>query len=130
MASRHTGTQVVASNISPTGLEADAHVSGTIPLQSIPTGSTTTGATSTILDNGASRTTHTAVCIASAGVTAGNWQLQTSHDGTNWLASAAQPVTAPGVTSFSVTGAFRYVRAVISTNITGGSVGITIASAG
>ena len=100
------------------------------PLQSIPVGSTATSTVATVLDNTRSMANHTMISTASAGVAAGAVQLQISHDNVNWLnAGAAVTLTASTVQTASVVAAAQYVRAVISTLVTGGTVGVTVASA-
>jgi hypothetical protein len=99
-------------------------------LVSLPAG-TTTG-TGNMLDNDGSMANHSIVVTGSAGISAGAVALQLSHDNQNWF----QPTTGqPAVTASTVTvGNFsgipaRFVRAVVTTNITGGTVAVTIASA-
>lgn len=89
-----------------------------------------TGAiTGTTVDFGGAKANISAMILAGAGVSAGVIDLQVSHDGNNWVkfgnssaaltASTNQQLTATGV-------AFRYARAVSSTNVTGGNVTVTI----
>jgi hypothetical protein len=83
------------------------------------------------LDNGAARASHTLQVVAGAGVSAGAVQLQASLDGVNFVnLGAAVATAAPGVFSLSSAGTpFRYVRAAITTPITGGTITATVASA-
>jgi hypothetical protein len=68
-----------------------------------------------VLDNFNVGTTHTMVVTAAAGTTGGVCSIQVSQDGVNWFSTAAAALTAAGVTSTTVTGAFRFVRANITT---------------
>jgi hypothetical protein len=97
-------------------------------VQSIASGSTATTTVPVVLDNFDVKTTHTMVVTAAASTSGGVVSLQVSQDGTNWFSTAAAALTAAGVTSTTVTGAFRYVQAKITTAITGGSVGVTVNS--
>lgn len=86
--------------------------------------------TGAALDNGYPRANASMVVTASAGVTAGDVQLQGSHDGVNWVnLGAAVATAAPGTFIASSAGApMRYLRAAITTAITGGTVTATVAS--
>lgn len=68
--------------------------------------------------------------IGSAGVSAGAVQIEEAHDADytgTWAAiGAAVTVTADTVKTVSVTGAFRAVRARISTNIVDGTVSVVM----
>ena|SRR6185312_358626 len=102
----------------------------TYPQLSLPAGSTT-GAGPSVLDNGGAAANHTLVTIASAGVSAGAVQLQGSLDNVNW-ANLGTPLTltASTVQTTSVAGApFQFIRANVSTNLTGGTVAAWVASA-
>ena len=105
--------------------------SATTSVQSVAAGSSATTATGQVLDNGASKANHAAICTAGTGVSAGAFQLQVSQDGVNWLpAATAVSLTAPGVTVQSLANTpAQYARAQITTTITGGTVGVTVASA-
>jgi len=72
--------------------------------------------------------THTAVCTATASTATGVVWLELSQDGVNWFQTAVT-VTASTVTVTTVTGAFSFVRASITTAFTAGSVEVTVASA-
>lgn len=95
---------------------------------SLPAGSTTGAGTA--LDNNGSCANHTLVTVASAGVAAGAVQLQGSIDNVNW-ANLGSPVTltASTVQTASVVAAFQFVRANVSTTVTGGTVAAWVASA-
>jgi hypothetical protein len=83
------------------------------------------------LDNSSVLANHTLVTISSAGISAGAVQLQGSLDNLNW-ANLGTPITltASTVQTVSVTGApFRFVRANVSTNVTGGTVSAWVGSA-
>ena len=85
--------------------------------------------TGTVLDNGSMRTNHTLVVTTSAGVTNGVVTLLVSQDNTNFFKAATITTnTASTVLAVNFVGAFRYVRGDITTAITGGTVGATIAS--
>jgi hypothetical protein len=99
-------------------------------VQSIPAGSTATTTTPVALDNGLPRSVHTAVCTAASGTTGGIVTLEVSQDGVNWFKTAMATLTAAGVTVTTVNGAYRFVQAAITTTVTGGSVGVTVHSAG
>lgn len=100
------------------------------PLVSILAGSAI--ASGTALDNESCRANHTIQAVTSAGVSAGAVQLQGSLDGVNWFNIGAALTTATPTTVFqqSTTGLpARFVRATISTVITGGTVTVTVGSA-
>jgi hypothetical protein len=83
------------------------------------------------LDNKSCRQTHTIVAVTSAGVSAGGVQLQGSLDGVSWYPIGAALPTAAASTVFQQSTASipaRFVRATISTAITGGTVTCTIGS--
>ena len=90
----------------------------------------TTGAGSQ-LDNSGVFANHTLVTITTAGITAGAVQLQGSLDNINWV-NLGTPITltASSVQTASVANApFQWVRANVSTTVTGGSVAAWVASA-
>ena len=96
---------------------------------SLQAGSTTGAGAS--LDNGGACANHTVVTVASAGITAGAVQLQGSIDNQNWV-NLGSPITltASAVQTASVSGApFPFIRANVSTNLTGGTVSASVASA-
>jgi hypothetical protein len=79
------------------------------------------------------RTYPCGVIVAGTGVSAGAVQLQGSYDAVNWF-SVGSPVsvTAPGVVpipSVSPPQPARFVRATISTAITGGTVSVFVDAA-
>lgn len=85
-----------------------------------------------VLDNGSPRANHTLQVVTSAGVSAGVVALQGSNDGQNWFTTTASITTnaASSVFAAFLTGMpFQYVRANVSTGITGGTVSAVIASA-
>lgn len=95
--------------------------------QSIAAGSTTAANGSTLDNGGGARPTgFVAVCTGSAGIGAGAFKLQVSKDSTNWVDSAIVTCAASDVQAVSVSGQYRYARAVITTTVTGGTVGITV----
>lgn len=91
----------------------------------------TTAGAGASLDNGGCCASHTLVTVATAGITAGAVQLQGSLDNVNWVnLGAAVTLTASSVQTVSVTGSpFQFVRANVSTGVTGGSVQAMVASA-
>ena len=98
-------------------------------VQSIPAGSTATNTAAAVLDIGEGAKPHgfVAVCTSSAGVSAGAFQLQVSNDNSTWeTLETVTSATASGKFVASGVGIFRYVRAVISTTVVGGTVGITV----
>lgn len=104
---------------------------GSQPVASLTTVSTDPAAGPASLDNGQVRANHTMVVVTGPGVTAGSVQLQGSLDGTNWfsIGSAVSTASANTVYSVSATAPARYVRAHIATNITGGTISASVASA-
>lgn len=95
---------------------------------SIPAGTSglTTG---TALDNGTLRSNHSVFVTAAGAPTAGVVTLQVSQDGTNWFSSTTTlTIAAVGVQSTSLAVVARYVRASITTAITGGTVLCTVGS--
>jgi hypothetical protein len=113
-------------------------VVATTPLLSLNAQSATT-AVPNVLDNGAVKLNHTAFIIAGAGVSAGAVTLQVSNDNVNWTLTAANFVptltgasvalAAPGVYGVTFSYPAQYVRASITTTITGGTVTVYVASA-
>ena len=100
------------------------------PFQSLPAGSAALGA-GLALDNGFPRQAHSLIATAAGAPTAGSVALQGSHDGVNWATiatTAAIAATGVFVTYPAAPAAMRYVRAAIATAITGGTVGVTVAS--
>ncbi len=117
------------AQISTPTQQADNVIGGSIPIQSIPPGTSVTGA-GAVLDNGACRTFHQMVVTAAASTTGGVVALDGSMDGTNWVLSF-QTLTLTTSGSFASTVGthpFRYIRANITTQIVGATVGVTIGS--
>lgn len=88
----------------------------------------TNGAT---VDNGVARSNHTLFVMTGAGVSAGVVTLQGSNDGVNWFSTTCIVTTIAATTPYAAALAnfpFRYVRASITTVITGGTVTATTAS--
>lgn len=89
----------------------------------------TVGAT---LDNVQAHPQHSLFVVSSAGVSAGVVTLQVSNDGVNWFSTASTVTTNAASTAFVATLAnspFQFVRAKITTGITGGTVSAYVASA-
>ena len=84
-------------------------------------------------DFGAAHNYHSLFVVAGAGVSAGVANIELSQDNVNWFAPATNTtgaMAAPGVYSVTVGPLpFEFVRARISTAITGGTVTAYIASA-
>lgn len=78
---------------------------------------------------GSAKANITCVVIAGAGVSAGAVALETSQDNTNWVRTSPVTTSAPGTQAITVTGAYRFARAVITTAITGGTISATIMAA-
>lgn len=106
----------------------EAYASGLPPVTSLSSVSTVSAGT--VLDGVVIRPNAVMVVNSSAGVSAGAVQLQGSLDGTAWFdlgsavsASSASTVFDPVVE----TGVYvRYVRAAVTTAITGGTVSATV----
>lgn len=85
-----------------------------------------------ILDNGVPRSSHTMTYIANGANTAGVLTLMGSLDGANFfIIPGGATITTNGTSAvISITGVpFRYIRAKITTGITGGTgVGVKVAS--
>lgn len=81
------------------------------------------------LDNGVPRAQHTLVVVTSAGVTGGVVALQGSQDGINYATLGSVTTNAAAaVFTVSNAAAMRYIRAAVTTAITGGTVNATVAS--
>lgn len=114
------------------GNAIEAYTAGVGPVHSL-TAATATTAPSTALDAATIRPNAVLVVTTGAGVSAGGIQLQMSLDGTNFVnVGSALAVSAANTTySQTSTSAFgRYFRAVVSTNITGGSVDAWVGASG
>ena len=85
------------------------------------------------MDGLAVRSSAVIAVTTSAGVSAGDVQLEGSLDGTNWysLGSAVSTSAASTTTAAVVTDQlFRYVRAAVTTAITGGTVTVSVGVSG
>lgn len=80
----------------------------------------------TVADFGSAKQVVTLAVTASAGVSAGVVALEVSQDNTNWFRTNGSALSAPGVTSTTVSGAWRYARGNVTTTITGGTVSATV----
>ena len=81
----------------------------------------------TVADFGSGKQNITIAVTASAGVSAGAVALEASQDNTNWFrVTPGLTQSAPGVTSATITGAWRYARGNVTTTITGGTVSATL----
>lgn len=86
----------------------------------------TTG-TGTTVDFGTARANITVAIATSAGVSAGAVALELSQDNASFFRrTAVTTATASTVFQDSAVGAWRYARAVVTTNITGGTVSATL----
>lgn len=83
----------------------------------------------TVVDFGSGKQSITLAVTASAGVSAGVVALEVSQDNTNWFVTNGSALTAPGVTSTTVNGAWRYARGDVTTAIVGGTVSATLMAA-
>jgi hypothetical protein len=109
------------------------------PTLSIPAGSTATTVVPNVLDNGHSMANHSAYIVIAGTLTAGLVTLETSMDNVNWTGAAAQGGSAVTAAGFSTgTGIYvltltgcpaQFVRAAITTTITGGTITAWVASA-
>lgn len=102
------------------------------PPQTSLTNQSATSAVSAVLDNGGARAQHCLWVVTGAGVSAGVVTLQGSNDGTNWFSTATTVTTNAANTTFAAALAnfpFAYVRALITTTITGGTISASVASA-
>jgi hypothetical protein len=82
-----------------------------------------------VADFGSGKQQITLVITAGAGVSAGAVALEVSQDNTNWFRGTPVTKSAPGVTSATITGAWRYARGNVTTTITGGTVSATLMGA-
>ena len=86
----------------------------------------------TALDNNGTRSNHVMAITSSAGVTAGAVTLQGSMDNVNWFnLASATTVPAAGATTLggnTTLTPVRYLRANITTTVTGGTVTVYVAS--
>ncbi len=88
-----------------------------------------TGAiTGTTVDFGSAKSNFSLMIRPGAGVSGGVIDLQVSQDGTNWVkvGNSSSALAATTNQALSASGlAFRYARAVSSTNVAGGNVTVT-----
>jgi hypothetical protein len=119
--------------IDSNGLAWEQHTTGVTPLVSLSAKSAT-NSVPVVLDGVVTRSTAVLVVNSSAGVSAGSVQLYGSLDGTNFYTlgsavstSSASTVFAPVVVTSTP---FRYLKAVIATTITGGTITATVAASG
>jgi hypothetical protein len=110
----------------------EQYTTGVAPLVSLSAKSATSSVP-VALDGVVIRQNAVMVVTTSAGVSAGSVQMQGSLDGTNWF-SIGSPVTTSAASTTTVatsTSAFaRFVRAVIATTITGGTVTVSVGLSG
>jgi hypothetical protein len=95
-------------------------------------GVSTTGAGNLVLDNGCSKACHSLIVTTGASVTAGTVKLELSHDNTNWFTTSVSLSTTAQNTVYAGQVAdtpAQYVRANITSGITGGTVTASVASA-
>lgn len=109
------------------GNTVEAYTSGLPPAVSLSAVSAVGGGS--VLDGLAVRANAVMSVTTSAGVTAGAVQLQGSLDKTNWfnLGSAVSTTAANTTTQVVVSNAYaRYVRAAVTTGVTGGTVSASV----
>lgn len=96
---------------------------GLPPVHSL-TAATATTATATVLDGQVLRTNSMLVVSTGAGVSAGAVQAQSSMDGVHWYSVGSAVSVSAANTTYTQAGTVpgRFFRAVISTNVTGGSL--------
>jgi hypothetical protein len=115
------------------GNQIAVHTLGVAPIVSLSAKSATS-ATPAVLDALATRTTAVMVVNSSAGVSAGSVQLYGSLDGTVWYTLGSAVSTTSASTTFSpvvVTNTpFRYLKAVIATTITDGTITASVGASG
>jgi hypothetical protein len=106
---------------------------GIAPIASL-TAQSATSATPTVLDGLSLRTTAVMVVNSSAGTSAGSVQMMGSLDGVSFynLGSAVSTTTASTVFSpvVTTTTPFRYLKAIIATAITGGTISASVGASG
>ena len=111
----------------PSGNTVEAYTAGYPPVVSLTSQSTVQAGA--VLDGLAVRSAAVMSVTTSTGVSAGDVQLEGSLDGINYFAlgSAVSTATASTTTQLTVTSAFcRFVRANITTAITGGTVTVSV----
>lgn len=103
---------------------------GTTPVASFVAASAVSNGS--VLAGGVVRLNHAMVVVASAGVSAGAVKLQGSLDGINWFdmpATSSVTLTTPGTSLITPPACpAAYVRAAITTLVTGGTVGVMVGS--
>lgn len=99
--------------------------SGTLIAALVLDDQSSTGASGTV-DFGSAKGDITLAIVAGSGVSAGAVALEVSHDASNWFRGTPVTQSAQGVTQSTISGAWRYGRANITTAITGGTVDATI----
>jgi hypothetical protein len=121
------------SFIDSNGLAWEQRTSGVAPVVSLA-GKSATSSVPVVLDGTVVRTNATMVVTSSSGVSAGAVTLQGSLDGTNWFALGSAVSTSSASTTFTPvvqTGVLvRYVRAAITTTITGGTISAVVGLSG
>jgi hypothetical protein len=115
------------------GVAIQPETLGITPVVSLSAQSATS-ATPTILDGLSTRTTAIMVVNSSAGVSAGSVQLYGSLDGTVFYALGSAVSTSSASTTFTpvvtTSTPFRYLKAVIATTITGGTITASVGASG
>jgi hypothetical protein len=121
------------SFIDSNGLAWEQRTSGLAPVVSL-SGKSATSSVPVVLDGTVVRTNAAMVVTSSSGVSAGAVTLQGSLDGTNWFALGSAVSTSSASTTFTPvvqTGVLvRFVRAAITTTITGGTISAAVALSG
>lgn len=83
------------------------------------TAQSSTGA-GVVADFGSAHQNLTIAVTATGTITGGVVAIEVSQDNTNWFRTNGSALSAAGVTSTTVTGAWRYARGNVTTAITGG----------
>lgn len=131
-------TQSVTCFVDPsTGAQYVVHTAQPLPVSLGVPAATSLSAVSAIgagtaLNGYTPHSSHTMVITTSAGVSAGAVALQGSLDNVNWFQIIAPVTTNAASTVFAASvGAspYQYVRAAVTTTITGGTVTVLVASA-
>jgi hypothetical protein len=121
------------SYIDSRGVAVQPQTLGITPVTSLSAQSATT-ATPTVLDGLSLRTTAVMVVNTSAGVSAGSVQMMGSLDGVSYynVGSAVSTTSASTVlTPVVVTNTpFRFLKAVIATAVTGGTITASVGASG
>ncbi len=123
-----SGTQNVAVT-SPLSGTSVATASGTATATTSLTAATT--GTGTSVDFGASKSNITMAILVTGTVTAGVMGMDTSQDGTNWVSDGTVNLATNTNTMLTVSAeAWRFARARVTTNITGGATATCTIMAG